>query len=394
MKEEERVEDPEFELELLSATDPSSQTNMMSHTFALRLMLTGRLRDEEVPGVMFGACFGINDDQEAFYLALTQADGADRIMIVFDVDDPCGPPIGYGLFRNEGSTAALYGRCSPWTATDGTRTLLVAGNDATDIATYSYQPGGNLQRKPGIPSRNPLDGYRRARARLARLTASPRVREAVGPVYLAVRGGSDGEGPADAHETMIMVMPPPPASGTCRDDGRRGNQQEHRSQTAPRKPLPDDYNITVYSAAEMMMKLENGVGIPLRETIDLELQTLHDLVRTHVNPEDRAAADRLVIVDDETAEMLKDLMSRTVERLRPENRGIAHNVGMTARSDAMTKLGGGSWADRSLTDLEAALFSLTGEPLVALEDADFDAYGAEMNRMISPRPHGRSPILD
>ena len=364
---EDEFEDTGLSLQMLSAMDPAGQANMMSHTVALRLMLTGQLHDEEVSGVMFGACFGITDEQEAAHIALTTADGADRFMIAFDVDDPAGPPIGYGLFHKEGAEAVLLGRCAPWTSADGMRTLLVAANDATDVGTFSYRHGVNLRRKPGVPSRDPEPGYRRARARMARLVASPRVRNAVGPIYMAVRGGNPSH-----------PVPDPGSKGA----------------TPTRKPLPDDYFAHVFSAAEIMVTLRDQLGIQLREAIELNLQTLHDLVREHIAPEELEYVDQLIVVDDETAELLKDLMRRTVERLRPENRGVAHNVAVEARSVTLAKLDGDAPAVRSLTALEAALWARTGEAVVVLEDADFATYGAEMNRLISARPHGRSAVLD
>lgn len=161
-----------------------------------------------------------------------------------------------------------------------------------------------------------------------------------------------------------------------------------------RKPLPDDVNIHAWNAGDIMVALSEQCGIPPRHLIDLPLQPLYDLFRSLASDENRASLDHLVIVDDETADLLKDLMRRTVERLRPENRGVAHNVAIEARSIASEKAGGDVPADMPLTELEKRLWLATGEAGVVLEDNDFAAYGEEMNRIISTRPHGRSRRLD
>lgn len=161
-----------------------------------------------------------------------------------------------------------------------------------------------------------------------------------------------------------------------------------------RKPLPDDFNVQAFSAAEVMVMLQQQIGIPLRSTIDMDLQPLHDLMGLFVAPEDQAHIEHLIIIDEETAELLKDVMSKTVARLRPERRMPEHNVGITPRSVAMRKLDGHVPADLPLIELEARLFDVTGVEEVILEDADDAAYGMVMNRLISGRPHGRSPVLD
>ena len=160
-----------------------------------------------------------------------------------------------------------------------------------------------------------------------------------------------------------------------------------------RKPLPDNYNVHAWNAGDMMVALSEQCGIPLRELIDLEPQPLYDLARSLCADEDLQGIDHLVIIGDETGELLKDLMRTTVARLRPENRGVAHNVAIEARSVALRKAGVDD-ADISLTELEKRLFLATGDASVVLEDRDFAAYGVNMSRIISARPHGRSRSLD
>lgn len=161
-----------------------------------------------------------------------------------------------------------------------------------------------------------------------------------------------------------------------------------------RKPLPDDLTIHAWNAADIMVVLAEHCGIPLSDVIELGPQQLYDLFRSLSADEELAAIDHLVIIDDETGKLLKDLIRRTVERLRPENRGVAHNVAIEARSIASEKAGGDVPAHLSLTELEKRLWLSTGEPAVVLEDTDFVAFGVEMKRIISTRPHGRSPVFD
>lgn len=162
--------------------------------------------------------------------------------------------------------------------------------------------------------------------------------------------------------------------------------------TSIRKPLPEIYDVHAYGVGDIMVILANEAGIPLRETIDLAPQQLYDLVRAVA--EDDQHIQHLVVIDDETGEALKELLRLTIERLRPENRGAAHNVAIEKRSIALDKVGLDAQTEISLTELEKRLWLVTGEPAVVLEDADFHAYGVEMNRIISARPHGRSRLLD
>lgn len=160
------------------------------------------------------------------------------------------------------------------------------------------------------------------------------------------------------------------------------------------KPLPDAYNVHAWAMGDIMTMLRDQVGIPLRETIDLSPQELYDLAREFADDAEAQGIEHLVVIDDETGDALKELIRRTVDRFRPENRGVAHNVAVEARSIALEKAGLDADTAISLTELEKRLFDVTGEPAVVLEDDDFAAYGVEMNRIISARPHGRSRALD
>lgn len=159
-------------------------------------------------------------------------------------------------------------------------------------------------------------------------------------------------------------------------------------------PLPDHYNVHAWGMGDLMMMLRDQVGIPLSDLIDLSPQQLYDLACEFAEDVQAQSVEHLVVIDDETGEALKELIRRTVERFRPENRGVAHNVAVEARSIALSKAGLEAGAELSLTELEKRLWDVTGEPAIVLEDHDYEAYGVEMNRIISTRPHGRSRALD
>ncbi|MGH2192671.1 hypothetical protein, partial [Enterococcus faecalis] len=92
---EDKALDPEFRLELLASSDPEARANMMRHTVAL----TGRLHDREVSGLLIGADFKTTLEGVERIRDLTAADGNDRLMVGFDVDDARGPPASFGLWH-------------------------------------------------------------------------------------------------------------------------------------------------------------------------------------------------------------------------------------------------------------------------------------------------------
>ena len=177
--------DPDYRLELLSASDPAARASMMRHTVALRSMMTGRLHDRDVAHVLFGANFGSTLEGVEHLKALTGADGRDRIMIGFDVDDPLGAPANFGFSHLRDGVPTFYDQCAPWMPPTSNRVLLIGQNDR-EIMTFHYKPGHPLVREPGRPARDPWPGIRRAQARLAKLVTTPAVRNAVGDVYLRV----------------------------------------------------------------------------------------------------------------------------------------------------------------------------------------------------------------
>lgn len=194
--------DPDFMLELLSASDPGARASMMRHTVALRSMLTGRLHDREVEGLLIGADFKTTLEVAEQYKALTAADGAARIMIGFDADDPCGPPASFGLWHSRDGVATFYDRCAPWMPPAGGRALLV-GQNARELRCFRYQRG-EFVGTPGGPAKDPWPGIHRAKARMARLVTTPAVANAVGDVHLRFA--------AQGREPVFVTLPTGPLS--------------------------------------------------------------------------------------------------------------------------------------------------------------------------------------
>lgn len=159
-----------------------------------------------------------------------------------------------------------------------------------------------------------------------------------------------------------------------------------------RKPLPADYPTRPYNAAEMLLKLRDEVGLPLRDIIDLDLQQIYDLLAANIGPDDADEIERIVIVDDDTLEMLDRVVTGTISAVRP-GRDMAGYEGWTSRTKGVAKLGN-SQGGNTLPDLEAAIRKTFGVDEVVLEDKDYDQVMAALNAAISSRPHGRSPKLD
>ena len=158
---------------------------MMQHTVALRLMLTGRLQDEDVARVFVGADFQTTLEEVERLKEITRIDGNDRIMIGFDVDDPTGPPASFGLWHVRNGVAAFYDRCVPWLPPTGNRACLI-GQNAAELAHFIYRPGQTLLLSRGSPAKDPWPGINRALTKLAKLVNTPAVRNAVGDVHLRV----------------------------------------------------------------------------------------------------------------------------------------------------------------------------------------------------------------
>lgn len=160
-----------------------------------------------------------------------------------------------------------------------------------------------------------------------------------------------------------------------------------------RKPLPDDFDANAFGQGDLIHRIHDQLGIPLRELIMLDPQALYDLVKRHLAPEERDEFERVVVIDDETARQLKRNMRQMLRRARPGKRKVPHDIGVTSRTIALSHLPHVP-QDASLHRLETELVAAGSEPQVLVEDADYDDYGKDMNRIISRRPHGRSRKLD
>jgi hypothetical protein len=183
IEETEQMRDARHQLEELTASDPAVVANMMRHLAALSLVLTGRrgneARDAE-PRVMAG--FRLMGGSHHMCAAVTARTGIDQVYMAFDVDDAAGPPIGIGLFRNEGDQTAIYGNCRLWSPVGDGRAVLVP-DDTGEHGHFVFQPGAAMRHEPGLPARDLEPGLRRAAARRVRLLNSEELRS--GP-----RGGA------------------------------------------------------------------------------------------------------------------------------------------------------------------------------------------------------------
>lgn len=175
MKRSEIPEPASLELQMLTVSDPAARSHMMRHVIALRKLLTGRMSDRDVPGLMIGTTFGVSDGAEAAYTVSTEIDGIARILIAFDVDDAKGPPQGYGLFLKEEGRVRMYDYAGPWKPAGVGRALLSAANDLGGGGFFAYQRK-TMVRVATPPSGQFAPGYERAKARVAALADSREVR--------------------------------------------------------------------------------------------------------------------------------------------------------------------------------------------------------------------------
>ena len=159
-----------------------------------------------------------------------------------------------------------------------------------------------------------------------------------------------------------------------------------------RLPIPSDHETLPKGVADVMMMLRDQVGIPLAGLIELDLQAVHDVFAANVAPEDATHAERLVVVDDATVEVLDRVVTGEIARARPDRR-IAESgyEGWTRRSDAVEELEADEHAP--LPELDAALSRARDKDEVVLEDDDYRRVMTALNAAASSRPHGRSPTV-
>lgn len=154
-------------------------------------------------------------------------------------------------------------------------------------------------------------------------------------------------------------------------------------------PLPDDFEATAHEADTIIQILHEDFGIPLEELRETDLQGLYDLVLEHASPEKHETYQRLVVVDRETAEALHRHVVQALPDLRPDRKDVSAEVELMARREALLRLPHLA-KNASLQEIDEALLASGRNNRLVVEDHDYDRYGAEMNRIISRRPHGRS----
>lgn len=126
MNENNEVRDARHELELLSASDPAANANMLRYVAALSVMVTGRRgreRLEHEPQI--GAGFLLTHGADKLCAAAARRSGTDYIYMAFDVDDAAGPALAIGVFRECDGNMFVYGNCRLWSPANDGRTLLV-----------------------------------------------------------------------------------------------------------------------------------------------------------------------------------------------------------------------------------------------------------------------------
>lgn len=187
MNNQDAINDPHFRLQLLTVSDPKVRTNVMRYSKALRIALTGRKDDSPDLKLLIGMGFGLTDEADIEYQALTRADGLDRLYLRFDVDDACGPPDGLGLIRLEGDRAVLYGQCRLWSPASVGKPVIIFAHEGR-VGHFTYQPGKTLTRVDRLPASDPTPGFRRADNRLAKLVASKLLQKVGEPVLRIGRG--------------------------------------------------------------------------------------------------------------------------------------------------------------------------------------------------------------
>mgnify|MGYP001255828074 FL=1 len=172
--------DPEFELELLTLSDPKVRANMMRYSMALRIALTGRKDHDPSLRILIGMGFTMSDETDEAYQEATRRDGCDRLYLRFDVDDALGPPDGMGLVRLEDDRTVLYGRCNLWMPQSAGRPVIVFEHEGR-YGHFAYRPGSTLVRVDSLPANDHRPGFKRAQDRLAALVASKRLQKVTEP---------------------------------------------------------------------------------------------------------------------------------------------------------------------------------------------------------------------
>ncbi|WP_242147019.1 hypothetical protein [Sphingomonas sp. BAUL-RG-20F-R05-02] len=191
-EETESMRDARHELEMLSASDPIAQANMLRHVVAFRMLLTGHRYDQNCDDLLIAAGFILKHRPENLLGAACRMDARERIHIGFDVDDAAAPPLSLALFVPQWGQVTCYDSCRIWSPANDGRALIVPSNDP-GFGHYAYRPGAKLRRLHGLPSGDLDAGFRRADARIARLLKSDELTRLRSNRFLHVLRSGDGE---------------------------------------------------------------------------------------------------------------------------------------------------------------------------------------------------------
>lgn len=203
MNDAKKMQQARWELEMLTASDPSATSNMMRHVAALSLMLTCRRQTDSKWGEPeISACFLMDAEDRRFRMYVAARTGIDQIHVGFDVDDAVGPACGIAIIRVEGDVVASYGECRLWSpANDGRAVLVPMGEGGS--GHFAFQKEGPLRKLPGRPARDLAPGFRRAATRYARLVTSADLRDVGREGFLHVI--SDDRGTLSTRPTSLAA---------------------------------------------------------------------------------------------------------------------------------------------------------------------------------------------
>ena len=152
-------------------------------------------RTSGIDCITVGACFRLDGTDLEFLMSSSVKLNSDQVLLVFDVDDPLGEPIGIEAIRLQKPEVALYGQCHLWAPTSGGRIVILTDHEGKQHFDMS---GDKLQFVDHKIKGTVALGEKRARARLKSMAASMK-REDLDNVWLNWIGGdADGNLVGDA----------------------------------------------------------------------------------------------------------------------------------------------------------------------------------------------------
>lgn len=159
-----------------------------------------------------------------------------------------------------------------------------------------------------------------------------------------------------------------------------------------RRPLPADVDFQAIDVPTVHKMLADA-GVKIRKGHSLTLDELHAAITNNIRPEDRELAEQIIVVSKQDGVHLNQAIIYGLHKLRPDRDASAGFNALTMRSKAITMIGVGA-VGLSLTDLDVALSTKSGEDHIVLDDQDYRNLMTGINEIISGVEHGRSPKYD